>query len=164
MKIYILRHAVAETRRPNLSDRNRRLTPAGLQELNEVVRGLRRLKVQPDIILASSYRRAWDTAVVAARLLTPHKRPIEFDALKPSGSPTRIWLELKQYATQRSVMVVGHEPLLTELAAFLLNTPHLTINLKKSGFIRIDVSAVRANRPGGTLRWLLTSRHLARLA
>ncbi len=163
MKIYLLRHATAEARRPNLSDRNRRLTAAGLEELHDVARGLRRLKVRPDTILASPYRRAWDTARVAARALNSAKRPVELRALVPGGSVARLWTELKPFSGARSVMLVGHEPLLSEFAAFLLNSPHLTINLKKSGLIRIDVASAQANRPTGALRWLLSPRQLARL-
>ncbi len=163
MRIFILRHAVAEERRPNLNDRERRLTAAGKEQLTEAVAGLRRLKVRPDEILASPYRRAWDTAILAARELDSHKRPIECGALTPSGTPDRIWIELKNYAALRSVMLVGHEPLLSEFASFLLNSPHLSINLKKSGFLRIDLPSLTVTRPSGTLRWLLTPGQLSRL-
>ncbi len=163
MKIYILRHAAAETRRPQLPDRQRRLTPQGLRELDAALRGLRRLKVRPDEVLSSPYRRAWDTAVAAARALTPAKRPVEMAALVPGGSVIRVWVELKKFATARSLMLVGHEPLLSEFAAFLLNTPNLTINLKKSGLIRVDLESLQVSRPIGTLRWVLTARQLARM-
>lgn len=163
MEVYILRHATAETRRPNLSDRKRRLTAPGLEELNAAVRGMKRLKVGPDEILASPYRRAWDTALIAGRALNPAKRPIECTALAPSANVARIWLELKKFPALKAIMLVGHEPLLSEFAGFLLNAPNLTINLKKSGLIRIDLATVQVNRPAGELRWVLTGRHLARL-
>jgi phosphohistidine phosphatase len=163
MKLYILRHAIAEARRPNLSDSRRCLTEEGLKELQQAVRSLRELGVRPDLILSSPYKRAWDTALVAARLLR-RRKPQELEALKPDGSPQRIWAGLRPHAAAKSIMVVGHEPLLTEFAAFLLNTPQLSINLKKSGFIRIDLSAVQTERPAGQLRWLLTPSQLARMA
>ncbi len=164
MKIFILRHAIAEEGRPNLDDRERRLTARGREELNEVVAGLRRMRVRPDEILASPYRRAWDTALVAARGMEPARRPIECPALVPSSSPTRIWLELKKHAQLKSLMLVGHEPLLSEFAAFLLNAPHMSIHLKKSGFIRIDLATPKVTRPAGVLRWLLTASQISRMA
>ncbi len=163
MKIYILRHATAEDRRPHLTDRQRRLTAQGVRELDAALGGLRRLKVRPDEVLSSPYRRAWDTAVMAARLLAGGKNPAEMDALVPGGSAIRVWMELKKYAKARSLMLVGHEPLLSEFAAFLLNTPNLAINLKKSGLIRVDLESLHVNRPIGTLRWVLTARQLARM-
>jgi phosphohistidine phosphatase len=164
MKIFLLRHAVAEPRRPNLAETKRPLTAEGIEELEAVVRGLKRLKLSPGVVLSSPYRRAWDTAVIAARALFPQGPPTEFPPLKPEGSPSRIWAELKPYATVGSLLLVGHEPLLTEFAAFLLNSPHLSINLKKSGLIRIDVPSLKSERPAGQLRWLLTPGQIARMA
>ena len=164
MEVYLLRHAPAEARRPHITDRQRRLTARGKEQLDAVVRGLRKLRVRPDEVLASPYRRAWDTAVAACRALNPSKQPVELPDLVPGGNVSRIWMELRKYAPSRSVMLVGHEPLLSEFAAFLLNTPSLSINLKKTGLIRIDLGTVQVNRPGGTLRWLLTARQLAKMA
>ena len=163
MKIYLLRHAIAELRKNSLSDRSRRLTPQGLKELENVARSMRKLKVRPDEVLASPYRRAWDTALVASRNLRPGKRPVESPALLPNGNVVRLWLELKKFHAAKSLLLVGHEPLLSEFAAFLLNAPHLTINLKKSGLIRIDLHTVQIARPTGTLRWLLTPRQMTRM-
>ena len=164
MKLYLLRHAIAELRGPNITDRNRRLTNQGLEELRAVVKALAKLKVAPDEVLSSPYRRAWDTAVVADRELRPGRKPTELAALMPSGNVTRLWMELKKHHAAKSLMMVGHEPLLSEFAALLLNSPHLTINLKKSGVIRIDLHTVQIARPSGTLRWVLTAAQLRRMA
>ena len=164
MKLYLLRHATAELRGPTTPDRNRRLTNQGLEELREVVKALEKLKVAPDEVFASPYRRAWDTAVIAGRELRPGRKPTELSALMPAGNVNRLWTELKKYHAAKSVMMVGHEPLLSEFAAFLLNSPHLTINLKKSGVIRIDLHTVQIARPFGTLRWVLTAAQLRRMA
>lgn len=163
MKLYLLRHASAELRGPNITDRNRRLTSQGVEELRSVVKALGKLKVAPGEILASPYRRAWDTAIVADRELRPGRKPTELAALMPTGNVNRLWLELKKLHAAKSVMMVGHEPLLSEFAAFLLNSPHLTINLKKSGVIRIDLHTVQIARPSGTLRWVLTASQLSRM-
>ena len=71
MRIYLLRHASAELRRENLSDRDRRLTADGHKELQAAAKALTKLKVVPDAILASPYRRAWDTALGVAQMLRP---------------------------------------------------------------------------------------------
>ena len=163
MKIFLLRHAIAELRRPNLSDRDRRLTKAGIEELQKVVRAMKRLKVRPDEILASPYVRAWETAVIAVRGLVPAKTPTEMRALIPSGEALRIWQELKKHDAAKALMLVGHEPLLSEFAGFLLNAPQLSINFKKAGLMRIDVHTMHLERPAGALRWLLTAKQLAKM-
>jgi len=150
MKIFLLRHATAQPRRPNLTDSKRRLTAKGVAQMQAATRGLARLRVRPELVLSSPYRRAWDTAVLVARELCSNTDPVEFDALKPDSGPERIWADLKQYAGSPAVLLVGHEPLLGQFAAFLLNTPNLNISFKKAGLLRIDV--------------LLTARQLSRLA
>lgn len=164
MKIFLLRHAIAELRRTNLADRDRHLTKAGVKELELVVRAMDRLKVRPDEILASPYRRAWDTAVIAARGLSPARKPVEVRALIPSGEAAKLWLELKKHHAAKALLLVGHEPLLSEFAGYLLGSPHCTIQLKKSGLIRVDVHTVHLDHPSGTLRWLLTAKQLVRMA
>ncbi len=161
MKVYILRHAIAEPSRPGLADSKRELTVEGRRELQEVVLGLRRLKVRPDAILSSRYRRAWDTALMAAEALQDSAEVLEFDPLIPGGNPLAIWSGMQKFSAESSVMLVGHEPLLSEFAAFLVGCPALGMKLKKSGFIRIDVEGVRGKQPAGTLRWLLAPEHLA---
>jgi phosphohistidine phosphatase len=164
MRIYLFRHATAELRRENLSDRERRLTPEGHKELQAAAKALTKLKVAPDSILASPYRRAWDTALAVGQMLRPPGKPAELAALAPGSNPVRLWTELRKHHAARSVMLVGHEPLLTEFAAFLLGSPSLTIHLKKCGMIRVDVHTVQIDRPAGTLRWVLTPKQLARMA
>jgi phosphohistidine phosphatase len=163
MKIYLLRHAIAELRKPDKSDRDRRLTAEGRKELLLVARSLARMKLRPDTILSSPYARAWDTARVVAAELRPGGKPEECQALMPSGNPARVWSELRRHHAAKAVLMVGHEPLLSEFAAFLLNAPHATLHLKKCGLIRIDLHTVQVERPAGTLRWLLTAKQLARM-
>lgn len=163
MRIYLLRHATAELRRTNLSDRERRLTTDGHKELTAVGKALAKLKVRPDEILASPYRRAWDTALGVSTALRPAPKPLELSALMPGSNPVRLWTELKKHHAAKVVMLVGHEPLLTEFAAFLLGSPNLTIHLKKCGLIRLDVHTVQIDRPAGTLRWVLTPRQMERM-
>ena len=162
MKVYIFRHGIAEERGQGMEDRDRKLTARGVAQLKEVTRGLNRLRVKPDEILASPYRRAWETAVIAGKGLERARKPVECAALTPSSTVERAWSELKKHADQSAVMLVGHEPLLSEFAAFLIGAPHVSITLKKAGLIRIDVGA-NVTRPAGVLRWLLTAPHLARL-
>jgi phosphohistidine phosphatase len=163
MKIYLLRHATAELRRAQLSDQDRRLTTNGHKELAAIAKALAKMKFRPDAIFSSPYRRAWDTAIVVSQAL-PGSKPVEMAALVPGGNPVRLWTELRKHGASRSVLLVGHEPLLSEFAAFLMSSPNLTIHLKKCGLIRIDIHTVQIDRPSGTLRWLLTPKQLARMA
>src|SRR5437868_13711877 len=123
MKIFLLRHATAQLRRAQLSDRDRRLTSAGHKELEAVAKAIAKMKLRPDAILASPYRRAWDTALGVSHALHSGPKPVELAALIPGSNPTRLWTELKKHHSAKSVMLVGHEPLLSEFGAFLLHCP-----------------------------------------
>lgn len=164
MKIFLLRHATAELRRLQLSDRDRRLTTDGHKEVAEAAKALVKLKVRPDAILASPYRRAWDTALGVTPSLPGGHKPLELAALAPGSNPTRLWTELRKHASARALLLVGHEPLLSEFAGFLVGSPSLAIQLKKCGLIRVDIHTVQVDRPAGTLRWLLTPKQLTKIA
>jgi phosphohistidine phosphatase len=161
MKLFILRHAVAEERRPDFPDSKRALTEKGRAELKRALLGMKKLKVRPEAIVSSRYRRAWDTAVEASLTLLGEERVSQCDALKPGGAPAAVWAALKHYSSLDSLMIVGHEPLLSEFAAFVLSSPQMSIKLKKSGLIRIDVNGLGGNRVSAEFRWLLTPQQLA---
>src|SRR6266481_7389445 len=69
MELYFLRHGEAQWPDWKKSDDERPLTKRGKKEMHEVAAFLRRLKVQPDLILTSPLPRAAQTAEIAAQHL-----------------------------------------------------------------------------------------------
>jgi phosphohistidine phosphatase len=155
MKIYILRHAEAEPRGPGVPEGARKLTPEGKRELRAVLRLARDAGVEPEVILASPWTRAQETAL-AARDALGTEQVIETKSLLPDVLPTHIWGEIRSLRPLKEIMVVGHEPHLSRLAAFLLEAP-VAIDMKKSAIIRIDVQE-REGPPRGVLKWMLTPK------
>jgi len=155
MELYFLRHAEAVPRgTPGYRlDRDRPLTREGIRTQRRVARGIRRLKLELDLILSSPYERARHTAQIAADelgvelKLTPH--------LAGNGDPRLLIAELKG----ESVMLVGHEPYMSELIAVLTGG---TVVLKKSGFCKLTADSFRYGRCA-TLDWLLAPRQLVLL-
>jgi phosphohistidine phosphatase len=155
MKLYILRHAEAEPRGPGVAESDRKLTPEGKRELRAVLRLAHGAGVEPEVILASPWTRALETAL-AARDALGVKQVIETKALLPDVLPTHIWGEIRSLRPLKELMVAGHEPHLSRLAAFLLEAP-VAIDMKKSAIIRIDVQE-REGPPRGVLKWMLTPK------
>jgi phosphohistidine phosphatase len=155
MKIYILRHAEAEPRAPGGVEGTRKLTADGRRELRAVLRLVREAGVEPEVILASPWTRAQETAL-AARDALGTQQVIETKSLLPDVLPTHIWGEIRSLRPLKQLMVVGHEPHLSRLAAFLLEAP-VAIDMKKSAIIRIDVQE-REGPPRGVLKWMLTPK------
>jgi phosphohistidine phosphatase SixA len=78
------------------------------------------------------------------------------DALTPGNSPREAWEEIRLHPGS-AILVSGHEPLLSGLAAFLLGTPSLLIDLKKGSLLRIDMDHL-GTKPRGVLRWYYTAK------
>jgi phosphohistidine phosphatase len=157
MEIYILRHAIAEDRRPGQRDQDRALTEEGRKKLRPVLERARAAGVAPSVILTSPYVRAVQTAEMAAEALGYKGTLVRTEALVPGSVPEAAWLELRERRGEKSILLAGHEPLLSALAAYLLGAPELAIDFKKGALLRLDVDA-SARAPHGTLQWLLTPK------
>ena len=155
MQIYLLRHGIAENARTGQPDSERALTAEGREKLRRVLRRARAAVVNPSAILSSPYRRALETAEVAAETLG-YKSEIErTPALVPEASPYDAWEEIRTRRPDASVLLASHEPLMSSLAAFLLGCPALQVDMKKAALVRIDCDRLGA-QPRGVLKWMLT--------
>src|SRR5262245_11043253 len=114
MELYILRHGLAGSREEWTSpDAERPLTGKGRSRSRAAAQGLARLGVAPDVILTSAYLRAAETAhLTAAELHAPVE---EAQALEPGKLGRGWWALLQRYDVGASVVLVGHEPDLSEL-------------------------------------------------
>jgi phosphohistidine phosphatase len=157
VEIYILRHGIAELRRPGRPDRQRALTEDGKAKLRKVLARARKAEVAPSLILTSPYTRAVETAQMAAEVLAYKGEVVRTPALLPGASPPAAWAEIRSRPDERAVLLSGHEPLLSAIGAYLLNAPTLKIDLKKGALVRIDVEQLRGD-PQGELKWLLTPK------
>jgi phosphohistidine phosphatase len=154
MEIYILRHGIAEEAHGGMRDADRALTGEGRTKLQPVVRRARAMDVQPPVILTSPYRRARETAEVAADALRNGSKLVESGALTPESSPEAVWDEIRVHKSDAQIMIVGHEPLLSSVYAYLLGAASVQIDVKKGSLGRIDVERFSA-QPRGVLRWLI---------
>jgi phosphohistidine phosphatase len=154
MEIYILRHGIAEEAHGGMRDADRALTPEGAKKLQHVLRRARAIEVQPPLILTSPYRRARETAQVAAEALRNGSSLLETPALTPDSSPEAVWDEIRVHKSEDQIMIVGHEPLLSSVYAYLLNAASVQIDVKKGSLGRVDVDRF-SGQPRGVLRWLI---------
>jgi phosphohistidine phosphatase len=157
MEIYILRHGIAELRRPGRPDGQRALTEDGKVKLRKVLARARKAEVAPSLILTSPYTRALESAEIAAEVLGYPGELVQTPALLPGASPAAVWEELRSRPDERAVLLSGHEPLLSAIAAYLLNAPTLKIDLKKAALVRLDLEQLSGD-PAGTLKWILTPK------
>jgi phosphohistidine phosphatase len=162
LELYLIRHGVAAERGEDYPDDSKRpLTGTGIARLRAEAKGLERLGVTFDQIIASPLARAKQTADILAEA-GKSKAPVALiDALAPAGTPSAVIQELAKYAKKTRVALVGHEPNLGELAAKLIGA-RAPIAFKKGAICRIDFEQLPP-KGVGQLRWFLPPRVLRKL-
>jgi phosphohistidine phosphatase len=155
MQIYLLRHGIAEDAKPGHPDAERALTNEGRDKLRRVLKRARTADLSPSLILSSPYRRALETAAAAAEVLAYKGEIVRTHALVPESSPFDAWEEIRTHKDERAVLLASHEPLMSSMAAFLLDSPALTVDMKKAALVRIDCERF-GPKAAGVLKWMLT--------
>lgn len=163
MDLYLVRHAIAEPRDPERwpDDSRRPLSPRGIELFRQAARGLRRVGVDVDGVLSSSYVRAWQTAEILVEE-AGWPPPEECAELEPSGDPSATVALLKA-RRESAPALVGHQPHLSQLASLLVTGRDVSrLELKKGGVIWLRVEGPPA--PGaGFLRGSVSPKILRQL-
>jgi len=156
-ELYIMRHGIAVDRgSAGFSDDTKRpLTPEGKKKTQEIAKGLVRLGFDVDWIVTSPLIRSAETAELVAEELGPGVAKDFCDALRPGGSPEALITFLARHANRKRVLVVGHEPDLSELAARLMGAGrHANLAFKKGGCCLITFDEFPPKSPGQLVWWL----------
>lgn len=161
MDIYILRHGKASERLSNVkSDAKRKLTEVGKTELEEIVKGLKKFNISFDFIISSPLTRALETAQIVAKKIGNKNRIIIWDELKPEASVIEIQKKLSTLNVNAKILLVGHDPHLTNLIASIISIDcNVNVLLKKGGFAHLRVTNSKSKFVG-SLRSLLTPKQL----
>ena len=156
--LWLVRHAPAEEAAD--ADAGRALSQRGRQRFERVVLGLDALGVEFDHLLTSPLLRARQTAHLIAGHARSEPRVLEALAAEPDGE----LLAAIAAAAGTSVALVGHEPWLSQLAAWLVvgsRDANAGLAFKKGGLAWLAGEPV----PGGMrLRAFLPPRVLRALA
>ena len=165
-ELYIMRHGIAVTRgSAGFGDDSKRpLTPDGKQKVREATGGLLKMKLALDWIVTSPLVRSVETAEIIGDTFVS-KIPMDFcDALRPGGSAEALVTFLAKRPNRRRVLVVGHEPDLSQMAARLVGAGrNANFSFKKAGCCLITFSEFPPKSPG-QLVWWLTPKILRKLA
>ena len=156
MIVYFLRHASAGTRVANpKKDEKRGLDREGIEQCGYMGRTLAALDVQVDAIISSPLKRSTQTAsLVGNELGYEGKLQIE-NALRPGAGFADFRKLLDKYAKLEAIMVVGHNPNLSEFLGRIVTAGacEASVDLKKCAVARVDLE-----RTSGTLLWCLTPK------
>lgn len=155
MELYLLRHGIAEDNAA--TDADRQLTEEGRHKLHRVMKRAAAAGVSPSLILSSPYKRALETAEIAASELHYKGEILRVGSLTPDSSPPSLWSEIRDHRSEPSILLAGHEPLFSSTVALLLGSTYEMIDFRKAALLRIDVHSFSAS-PQGILQWMLTPK------
>ena len=161
MNLYLMRHAIAVEPDENTEDSQRPLSEKGRKRLGKIARNLAKLDLTFDLILTSPYLPARQTAdIVADALDIKPKHVAESENLAPFGFVDRLVEEINTHEPIEFLLVIGHEPFLSQLIGMLVaGDASLSIEMKQAGLCRLSIEHLIYGRCA-TLEWLMTPAQL----
>ncbi len=146
----ILRHAKSSWKEAGASDRERPLSRRGERDAPAMGSRILDAGIRPSLIMSSPAVRAWATAKIVARAISYRIPP----PLYLADTERLLDLLAQQDNAFNSIMIVGHNPGLTEFANRLL--PGVTDNLPTGGLVALNLKTDDWDlRTGATVDLLL---------
>jgi phosphohistidine phosphatase len=161
MIVYFLRHANAGTHLATpKKDEKRALDKEGIEQCGYVGRALAAFDVQVDAIISSPLKRSTQTAALVGNEMG-YEGKLQIDAaLRPEGSFAEFRKLLDKYARLEAIMVVGHNPNLSEFLGRIVSPTgcEADLELRKGAVAKVELQ-----RTSGSLQWCLTPKVLRAL-
>ena len=164
MKLHIIRHAQAIARFPELPDEHRTLSCRGRRRFRQVAATLKKLEIDPDLIITSPKARALQTADILAETIDFSGDLQIAPILGELCTATDLLEILPSLPCSDEIIIVGHEPdlggIVSELLAISIpcrlgRGSAVTLKLtEKNGLLRAEILQVVT----GTGK-VLTGRH-----
>lgn len=156
MKLVLIRHAEAVVlgEAGTTSDYDRMLTEKGHAQSAALAAGFAKLGLVPGLILSSPLTRAWETAEVLCRALTPGREPMHCERLALGERRfKKLTGEVVDFS-QEVTFLVGHNPDLSHYACWLLGAEEGAIDFSKAaaGLIAFPGKPMKGM---GQLKWLV---------
>ena len=161
MILYFLRHASAGEHFVNpKKDEKRALDKEGIEQCGYIGRALAALDAHVDTIISSPLKRSTQTASLVGNELG-YEGKLQLDpGLRPQAGLADFRKILEKYARQEAIMVVGHNPNLSQFLGSVISESgcEASIELKKGAVAKVEM-----RRSSGTLQWCLTPKVLRTL-
>ncbi len=156
LTLYILRHAEAEPEAR--TDAERALTSKGRDQAKAVGRFCFEQGIFPAVILTSPLVRAQQTAKLVWKELGEKPKLDTAEFLSAGMKPETAFTNFKKFSDPGTLMLVGHEPDLSEFIAASIGGSSESIRLRKAGLAKLALPEAKSGV--GTLDFLLTPKLL----
>jgi phosphohistidine phosphatase len=144
MNLYILRHASAGIKRANpLLDIKRPLDKDGKTHCLQLAHVLSTMKISFDLVVSSPLKRSLQTAQLVGTETGFEQKILISNGLAPTATFAQFQRLLRECAAYENVLVVGHNPNLTQFLTQLLAGPGETtvpsVRLRKGSLARVSL-------------------------
>ncbi len=158
MDLYFLRHGDAE---PVFSDVSV-LTTDGIDAIRNIAAAINALGIRFDQLLCSDLQRAQETAGIIQEALQTDLEIVSCSPLTPPGNCDDL-IQLLRETHKTSVLMVGHEPLISRTISRLISGDEQSfITVKKGSLAKVFI-AEYTRHVRGSLEWLLTPNVLMKI-
>jgi phosphohistidine phosphatase len=155
MVIYFLRHANAGQKQFSdaVKDEKRPIDKIGEEQSHDVGRALAAIGVTVNVIISSPLTRAMQTAAIVSQELGHEEKLVLDNALRPEATFEKFKALLNRHKDKPSIMVVGHDPSMTEFVNKVLSGggPLAAIEMKKGGVAKVEKDIHRQ----AVLKWVM---------
>jgi phosphohistidine phosphatase len=161
MILYFLRHASAGEHFVNpKKDEKRALDKEGIEQCGYIGRALAALDVHVDAIVSSPLKRCTQTAVLVGNEIGYEGKLLQDVGLRPEAKLVDFRKILEKHARQEAIMVVGHNPNLSQFLGSTISDSgcEASLELKKGAVAKVEM-----RRSFGTLQWCVTPKVLRAL-
>jgi phosphohistidine phosphatase len=141
--IYLLRHAKSSWANPEIGDLDRPLATRGQRATEKIANHLREHGVKPALVLCSSARRTRETLALVAPALGSAAELVFEEGLYAASAADLLSRLRRIPKTTPSVMIVGHNPGLQDLALSLCGRGVLLARLRE-GFPTTALAILRS--------------------
>ena len=171
LRLMLLRHAKTERAQRHQHDRERRLTKRGRADAGNVARYMVSYGLVPDQVVVSPARRTQETWALLAKTFAEGPNVVTDERVYEASAEILIDA-IANTRDGRSLLVVGHNPSLHDLAVQLIGSGNaaareqLSENLPTSGLVVIDLhlerwSQLQRHPQAGPLERFVTPRFIA---
>ncbi len=158
MRLVVVRHAEAVERSADVSEERRYLTPEGRAFFRKTARTMLDKGVNPDLILTSPLLRAVQTADILAETISYEGPLIASNNLAPGFDMTELGEILASHRSANELVLVGHEPDLSDLVVSLLSLAD-SFKFKKGTALMLKIDPAELHAPAD-FRWLASGKKL----
>lgn len=143
MKLYLIRHGVAEERhifaKKNKNDDDRPLVEKGRSRLKKIAQSLLDYEPKIDTFIQSPLLRSKQSVQVFKKYY-PDSEVITSELLKPGFSCEQLFQKIQSHMGQDAVAIVGHEPDLGQFLSWILfGVASERFPMKKGAIAKVDL-------------------------